>query len=141
LGNKGCTHEARHTTVWQLRAQLSAEALLLFLVFLTLLAIAYAAAGNVGSAAQRKIAASLSQSDFNDFSSKAAQACSLGNGNVRVVELRGEAATISSEGGSILLSAGNFSQAANVSCETDVLQTEPTKEFTIKNRAGKLEIS
>ncbi|VVC01662.1 Uncharacterised protein [uncultured archaeon] len=121
--------------------QLSVEALLLFLVFLTLLAIAYAAAGNVGSAAQRKISASLSQADFNDFSSKAAQACMLGNGNVRTTKLRGTAATIFAEGSSVLFSTGNFSATANTSCGTEILQAGPAKEFTIRNRQGMLEIS
>lgn len=123
------------------RGQMSFEALLLFLVFLTLLAIAYTAAGNVGSAAQKKTALSLSQSDFNEFSAKMAQACSLGDGNVRIAEMRGNKATLAASGQSVTFSAGNFSATASPACEIVLLQGEPAGFFRIKNTLGKIEIS
>lgn len=120
---------------------MSFEALLLFLVFLTLLAISYAAAGNVGSAAQKKIALALSQSDFADFTARLSQACSLGDGNARVAALRGGKATLSSEGRLLAFSAGNFSATASPACPIELLQAGPSGIFRIKNNGGKIEIS
>lgn len=120
---------------------MSFEALLLFLVFLTLLSIAYSAAANVGSAAQKKAAHSLSESDFADFSAKMSQACSLGEGNARVALLRGNKATLSAEGQTLAFSTGNFSATGAFACPLELLQEGPSGFFRIKNTGGKIEIS
>ena len=123
------------------QGQMSFEALLLFLVFLTLLAIAYSAAANVGSAAQKKTALSFSQSDFNEFSAKLAQACSLGDGNVRIAKMRGNKAILAAVGQAVTFSAGNFSATTSSACPIALLQGEPSGFFRIKNILGKIEIS
>ncbi len=127
----------------QSRAQLSLELLMVFLIFLSLLAISYAAASKAGDVAQRKIAQELSQSSFNGFASALDSACSLGNGNVRIVKIRGEKAAISraSDGASFAFTAGNFTQSANSSCEISILNDEKSDEFAIENKNGKIEIS
>jgi len=121
--------------------QLSIETLLILLLFLIVLGISYTAASNIGASAQKSIQTSLSKTSFNEFSAKLSEACSLGNGNVRVVEVKGEAASFSSEGKFYTFSAGAFSAAANSSCEISMLQSLPSKHFTIKNIGGKIEVS
>jgi len=103
-------------------------------LFLTLLAIAYSAAANLGSAAQKKTELSLSQSDFNDFSAKLAQACSLGNENVRIAEMRGNKATLAAEGQSVTFSAALLNGPSNHSINvqgTDNIGLTATASATI----------
>lgn len=125
------------------KAQLSFELLLVFLIFLSLLAISYAAASKAGDAAQRKISYELSKSSFGEFSSALDSACSLGSGNVRIVKVRGEKATVSraADGSSFTFTAGKFTQSANSSCEIIVLANGAASSFTIENKNGRIEVS
>ena len=130
------------TATFSLRSgQLSIETLLILLLFLIVLGISYAAASRIGASAQKSIQASLSKTSCNEFSSKLSEACALGNGNVRVVEVKGEPATVYSEGKAYTFSAGAFASAANSSCEVSVLQSLSSKHFTITNKGGKIEVS
>ena len=124
-----------------LRGQLSAETLLVFLVFLSIFALAFAAVSNVGAASQKKVEEELSRSSFNEFSSKLHSACRLGNGNVRVVEIKGSPATLSLEGGSLKFSTQHFSSSLNSSCGLSLLQDSPSQEFIITSIEGKIEIT
>ena len=90
-------------------AQASIETLLVFLIFLSAFGIVYAASSRLAAGAQSRLDASLSQSSFLEFSSKLSSACSLGNGNVREVEVKGKSASLSSDGKSITFTTGNFS--------------------------------
>jgi len=124
------------------RAQASIEALLVFLIFLSAFGIVYAASSRLASAAQSRLDTSLSQSSFSDFSAKLQSACALGNGNVREVEVKGNAAFLSSPtGNSIVFAAGGFSARANSSCGIALAASAPSRFFRIENKEGTLEIS
>ena len=137
------------------RAQASTETLLVFLIFLSAFGIVYAASSRLAASAQARIDASLSQSSFLDFSAKLQSACSLGNGNVREMEVKGKAAALAlaeekigqdahtpgDTGGSIIFTAGNFSARANSSCEISLAASGALRHFTIENKNGTLEIN
>ena len=123
------------------RAQASIETLLVFLIFLSAFGIVYAASSRLASAAQSRLDASLSQSSFSDFSAKLQSACSLGNGNVREVEVKGKPALLTAEGNGITFSAGTFSARANSSCEISLSTDSPARSYRIENVNGSLEIS
>ena len=121
--------------------QVSLETLLVLIVFLAALAISYSIITRLGSAAQGSVAYSLSKSSFTEFSNKLSEACTLGNGNVRIAEIKGASATVAAEGNSYSFSAGGFAASANSSCAITVLQSRPSSRFTISNTEGKIEIS
>ena len=136
------------------RAQASIETLLVFLIFLSAFGIVYAASSRLASSAQSRLDTSLSQSSFSDFSAKLQSACSLGNGNVREVEVKGKPATLTlvdggteqdapaSDGGSsIIFTAGNFSARANFSCTISLATGVASRSFRIENKDGVLEIN
>jgi hypothetical protein len=123
------------------RGQLSLETLLVFTIFISLLGISYTATSKVGEIAQKKMVEELAKRSFEDFSAKLSSACSLGNGNIRTAEIRGDAAKIESNGRGVLFSTKSFSSQSNSSCEITVLQAEPASSFTIENKQGKIEIS
>jgi len=123
------------------RAQASIETLLVFLIFLSAFGIVYAASSRLASAAQARLDTSLSQSSFSEFSAKLQSACSLGNGNVREVEVKGKAATLSAEGNHITFSSGNFSATASSSCEISLSANGPARAFRIENKEGTIEIN
>jgi len=137
------------------RAQASIETLLVFLIFLSAFGIVYAASSRLASAAQSRLDMSLSKSSFSEFSAKLQSACSLGNGNVREIEVKGKSATLvlaggdteqaalasDSSGGSIIFTAGNFSASANSSCALSLAIDAPSHSFRIENKEGVLEIN
>ena len=122
-------------------AQASIETLLVFLIFLSAFGIVYAAGSRLAAAAQSRLDISSSQSSFSDFAAKLQSACFLGNGNVRVVEVNGKAAILSTEGNSITFTAGSFSARVNSTCEISLLASEPSRSFRIENMNGTLEIT
>jgi len=124
-----------------LLAQASIETLLVFLIFLSAFGIVYAASLRLAAGAQTRLDMSLSQSSFSEFSSKLYSACSLGNGNVREVEVKGKPAALASDGKSIIFHAGNFSASANSSCEISLASSAPASSFRIENKDGVLEIN
>ena len=136
-----CNFTVRFPACRFFHGQVSLETLLVLIVFLAALAISYSIITRLGSAAQLSVAASLSKSSFAEFSSKLSEACSLGNGNVRIVEIKGERALVAAHGGGYSFSAGGFSAAANSSCAITVLQSRPSARFTISNKGGEIEIS
>ncbi len=136
-----CSHFRQDSPVHPPRGQVSLETLLVLIVFLTALGISYSIITRLGSAAQGSVAASLSKSSFAEFSSKLSEACTLGNGNVRIVEVKGEPALVAAQGGAYSFSAGGFSAAANSTCAITVLQSRPSSHFTISNTGGEIEIS
>jgi len=115
--------------------------MLVLLVFLCALGISYTAASRIGAAAQRGIGSSIAQSSFASLSERISEACSLGDGNVRIVELSGGPASLSADGNSYSFSEGSFLASSNSSCEISVLQGQPSGNFTIRNNGGKIEIS
>jgi len=125
------------------KAQISVETLLVFLVFLILLGIAYTATTRLGSASQKSINTALSRESFNELSSKAEQVCILGDGNVRVVSIKGEAATLTAQGNSLKFeTASGFSDSYPLSCTLDIQQQSPSRTFTVENIGGtKVKIS
>ncbi len=122
------------------RGQASVETLLVFLIFLMVLGVAYFAASRIATAAQQQMSRSLSEKSFAELSAKLDEACSLGNGNVRIVAVEGGSANISAGGNSLVFSAGGFSAKANSSCEIagNALNAASAR---IENAGGKLEIS
>ncbi|MFA6907882.1 MAG: hypothetical protein WC263_03570 [Candidatus Micrarchaeia archaeon] len=124
------------------RAQASIETLLAFIIFLSALGMVYAASTRLAAASQSRLDTSLSQSSFSDFAAKLQSACALGSGNVREVEVKGNAATLASPAGnSVVFTAGKFTSAANSSCEISLATSAPSRSFRIENRDGTLEIS
>jgi|GEM_PF-888099 len=122
-------------------AQISLEALLLFAVFLSILAIALAASSNIGAMAQKKLDSAISQQAFNDFSSKTRQACLLGSGNVRLFEPQGREISISKTGEqSVSFSLGNHSYNLTIPCRFGNVQASGSGELTIINEGGAISI-
>ncbi|MFA6214795.1 MAG: hypothetical protein WC717_05995 [Candidatus Micrarchaeia archaeon] len=123
------------------RAQASIETLLAFLIFLSAFGLVYAAGSRLASASQSRLDLSLSQSSFSEFSSKLASACSLGNGNVRIADVKGKPAALAADGNSVAFTAGNFSATASPPCQISIAASGPSKSFHIENKEGVLEIT
>ena len=124
------------------RAQASIETLLVFLIFLSAFGIVYAASSRLAASAQARLDASLSQSSFLEFSAKLQSACSLGDGNVREVEVKGKSASLAlTSANSIIFTAGNFSATLNSSCGISLTANEHAWSFNIENENGTLLIS
>ena len=127
-----------------MRAQISVETLLVFLLFLVLLGIAYTAASKLGAASQNQINAALSRETYNELSSRLESACLLGQGNVRVVDVKGEAAALSVAAGSgreLEFRAPHFSGAIKSPCTITGVPSGASRSFTIANTGSGLEIS
>lgn len=124
-----------------LRAQLSLETLLVFLVFLSLLALSYSVASKISSASQNKVASELALASANSLSSSIESACIGGNGNVRTVEIKGEKASISSEGKTLFFEAGTFKASRGFDCKISISPATASDSFTITNNGGTIEIS
>ncbi len=123
------------------RGQLSLETLVIFLLFITIFGISYSAASRLGSSTQFAANAALAKSSFAEFSALVSEACSLGEGNVRLVKIRGQPATVSQKEGGYSFSAGAFLAQANSTCEIMVLQGGPSTSFKIENFGGKIQVS
>jgi hypothetical protein len=124
--------------------QASIETLLVFIIFLSAFGIVYAASSRLAAATQSRLDASLSQSTFSEFFAKLQSACSLGSGNVRIVEVKGKPASLAPAGAggkSIIFSAGSFSAQANSSCEISIASVEAASSFSIENNEGAISIS
>lgn len=123
-----------------MRAQISVETLLVFLLFLILLGIAYTASTRLGAASQQQINKALSRESLSELSSKMEQACLLGDGNVRAVSIKGPEATLAVSGRDLSFEAGGFTGAYKSPCDVD-LQNSKSSEFKITNEGGTLKIS
>jgi hypothetical protein len=123
------------------RAQLSLETLIVFLVFLSLLALSYSVASKIGAASQSKVASNLASASFDSLASQIESACIGGNGNVRTAEIKGGKASISSEGRDLSFESGNFKASKEFNCEISVAAQLPSSTFTITNNGGTIEIS
>jgi uncharacterized protein (UPF0333 family) len=123
------------------RAQLSAEALLVFLIFIIVLGISYSATVRIGAAAQEKVQLTLSKNSFSTLVSKIEQCCTLGSGNIRTVEINGNPASLSSSGKTLSFATPSFNSTAAFSCEIEVLKEMPSKSFRVENVDGKITIS
>jgi uncharacterized protein (UPF0333 family) len=122
------------------KAQLSLEALLLFAIFLFLLAIALAANYQIREMASAKVGSMLARQAFGEFSSKLESACLLGSGNVRTFSSSIGAVSIKKANSSaIQFSVANFSYAAQSSCEIEEASGS-AESFTIENVDGKIRI-
>ncbi|MCX6772435.1 MAG: hypothetical protein NTV88_01545 [Candidatus Micrarchaeota archaeon] len=121
------------------KAQISVEALLVFLVFLILLGIAYKATTTLGAASQNSINTALSHESFNELASKIDQVCILGEGNVRVVTIKGGAATLSTptaEKRTLHFETPGYTGDYNSSCAIDISQISASRVFTLENIGG-----
>jgi len=124
------------------KAQISLEALLLFAIFLSMLAIVLAASSQIRGMAQNREDRAVSQQAFNDFSTKLSRACALGNGNVRVFTTPGGEADLSQDSsGAILFSMLNVSFSAGIPCQIGGMPSAPSNTFTIENKDGTIWIS
>jgi hypothetical protein len=122
-------------------AQASIETLLAFVIFLSAFAIVYASGSRLASAGQSRLAESLAQSSFDEFSGKLQSACALGSGNVRMVEVKGAPASLLQDGNSVVFTAGSFSSRANSSCPASIADESPSRTFRMENKEGTVEIS
>jgi len=122
-------------------AQASIETLLVFLIFISAFSIVYVASSRLAASAQSRLDTSLSQSSFTEFAAKLQSACSMGNGNIRTVEVRGNPASLFADGNSIVFTAGSFSARANSSCELSLAASSPARFFRIENNNGTLLVS
>jgi|SRR3989338_8344723 len=123
------------------KAQISVETLLVFLVFLVILGIAYTASTRLGAASQQSINKALSRETFNELSGKIEEACLLGNGNVRIVQVKGQAVSLSSSGKTLQFTSQEFSAQKDFSCGIDSAPASASAAFTIRNENGILKIS
>lgn len=123
------------------KAQASLELLIVFLVFLSALGISLAATSKIGAAVQEKENYNLAAASFRGLSAKIESACAMGNGNIRLAEISGAKAKVSSDGKSIFFSAGSFNSSQNFSCEIASLADSPSSSFRIENKDGAIEIS
>lgn len=122
-------------------AQASIETLLVFLIFISAFGIVYVASSRLAASAQARLDTSLSQSSFSEFSAKLQSACSMGNGNTRTVEVRGNPASLFADGNSITFTAGSFSARANSPCGLSLAENSPSHSFTMENKNGVVEIN
>ena len=123
------------------KAQISVETLLVFLVFLVILGIAYTASTKLGAASQQSIGKALSRETFNELSSKIEEACLLGNGNVRIVQVKGQVVSLSASGRALQFTAPDFSEQKNFSCDINSVPASASTAFTIRNENGIIKIS
>ena len=123
------------------KAQISVETLLVFLVFLVILGIAYTASTKLGAASQQSIGKALSRETFNELSKKIEEACLLGNGNVRIVQVKGQAVSLSASGRALEFTAPDFSAQKDFSCDIDPTPASAKTAFTIRNEGGIIKIS
>lgn len=123
------------------KAQISVETLLVFLVFLIILGVAYTASTKLGAASQQSIGKALSRETFNELSSKIEEACLLGNGNVRIVQVKGQPVSLSASGRALEFTAPDFSTQKEFSCDIDSVPASAKTAFTIRNENGKIKIS
>lgn len=129
---------ARHACA---NAQISLEALLLFALFLSMLAMVLASSAQIRDMAQGRTGKAISQQAFNDFSSKAARACALGDGNVRVFSVINGEATITRTGSnSIDFTMFNLSNSLELPCNFGSIPPLPSNSFTIENSGGAIDI-
>ena len=114
---------------------------MLLALFLSILAVVLASSSQIRAMAQGRLDKAISQQAFNDFSSKAASACSLGEGNVRVFSVQGAQAAITGDGGdSIEFAMLNYSHNLTLPCNFGNLPDSPSSSFTIENKGGAIEI-
>jgi len=125
------------------KAQISVETLLVFLVFLVILGIAYTASTKLGAASQQSIGKALSRETFNELSSKIEEACLLGNGNVRIVQVKGQPMALSASGRTITFNVGEpeFTAQKDFYCDIDPTPASAKTAFTIRNEDGIIKIS
>lgn len=124
-----------------MKGQLSFESLVLFAIFLSLLAASYFASSRIASAAQAKTSLALSESSFREFAQQLDSACSMGNGNVRLVKIRGNNATISSINGELEFSSGIFKKSHATPCAVSLQNGQPSSSFRLENKEGTIHIS
>lgn len=124
----------------QMKAQISVETLLVFVLFLVLLGIAYTASTRLGAASQQSINAALSRESFNELSGKIEEACLLGGGNLRVVLIKGPAATLSSSGQELSFNTPSLKQPLKKksNCGLNIEKTGASAEFSISNENGEV---
>ena len=114
---------------------------MLLALFLSILAVVLASSSQIRAMAQGRLDKAVSQQAFNDFSSKVASACALGDGNVRVFSVQGAKAAIAGTGAnSIEFSMFNYSHNLALPCDFGSLPDSPSSSFTIENRGGAIEI-
>ncbi|MEM4554286.1 MAG: hypothetical protein QXT25_00345 [Candidatus Anstonellaceae archaeon] len=121
-----------------MKAQLSLETLIVFLLFITLLGISYVALSKFQEKASERARLELAKSSFAALSSAIHEACILGDGNIREVRLQGMQATISSNGTAYNFSSGKFYAWASSSCQVEVEYSAPSFDFLVKNKKGKI---
>lgn len=123
------------------RAQLSAETLVVLAVFLSTLAVVSLSISHVLSASQHKLDETQSSLTFSDLSNSIGEACFLGNGNVRIVEVAGGPVELSFGDGAMNFSTQAFSSSGNFQCQINIHGSSFDSKIRIENINGAIEIS
>lgn len=124
----------------QARGQASLEFLILFAVFLSILIIAIGAITRIEKIGKDEMEKRSAELLSNDISNAINNACIMGDGNMRMIESQMEF-SLSSEGSSILLRAGNAEIRKSTMCEVVVDGNQFSGTVEIENRDGKVYIS
>ena len=125
-----------------MRGQLSLEALLLFTIFLSILAVALAASSQIRGMAQRNLDRSLATQAFDDFSEKLGRACALGNGNVRIFSSQiGKVSLARINATAIEFAIGENAYPADIPCEIKDGFPRSADSLTIENADGAIRLS
>jgi|GEM_PF-6170470 len=120
-----------------LRAQISVEALLAFLIFLSLLAVSYAAASRIGAAAFEKVQKEIFMREASEFASKAESVCRLGAGNLRISNFSAKTG-LSLEGSALRIRRERHSALLTFDCAIIAVPEEGKNSFMIENFGGEI---
>jgi hypothetical protein len=112
---------------------------MVFLVFLTVFAMAAASSFRIGAMAQSRLSLSLAQQSFEELCSKIAECCALGEGNAREVALSSPA-SITAEGSVLSFSSGSFFASRNFSCEIISVAEPGQAKLAVENLGGAIEV-
>ena len=124
------------------KGQISVELLLVFFVFLGLLAIAYSATRSITASVGEKADASLAASSIGDLRSKILSACSFGEGNVRIFTVAGRRQiSVSESDGGMTATVGGVSEEIGSDCEISVQAAGAASSLRIENSGGRIIIS
>lgn len=123
------------------QAQVSAESLLVLLIFLSSIGIIYASGMRLFSAAKAKLDSATASSVFYELASNLDSACMLGHGNIRRASTQGTAVFLNQTGyKSATFESKGFSSNLTAAC--GILVKDPIINGTIavENNNGIVEI-
>lgn len=126
-----------------MKGQVSAEYMMLFLVSLSLLAVSAASLGAIKDSAERSLSLHSFHGSAVELSNAIREACALGDGNRREVEIS-QPMELSSEhtedGWLVRMSMGDASVVANSLCEAGSASLE-AGAYSVENDGGKIRVT